>query len=217
MEIRWGGGGGGGGGGSSNASTFVPRNSEYKPKNLEIKGFVTNWNTNEGSLDEGEAHAYITRLFAGLPRSAELFNTQRSLAVTRGRLVQKKLLLYFSDAAVECKVMKRDALTAVKAFVEINAPGGAANCFVAVEPPQFKKISNAQMGKAKGVLLMHIEEANLKIEWTSGTIYLKTSDHPRPVFLCSCYNGTWKVEETRMLAASNQELTKAHFLEEMAR
>ena len=57
LETEWksagGGGGGGGGGGSSNASTFVPRNSEYKPKYLEIKGFVTNWNTNEGSLDEG--------------------------------------------------------------------------------------------------------------------------------------------------------------------
>ena len=74
LETEWksagGGGGGGGGGGSSNASTFVPKNSEYKPTYLEIRGFVTNWKTNEGSLDEGEAHAYITRLFAGLPRSA---------------------------------------------------------------------------------------------------------------------------------------------------
>ena len=42
--------------------------------------------------------------------------------------------------------MKRDALTVVKAFVEVNVPGGAANCYVSVEPPQFKKISNAQMG-----------------------------------------------------------------------
>ena len=73
------------------------------------------------------------------------------------------------------------------------------------------------MGKAKGVLLLHLEEANLKIEWASGTIFLKTAEHPRPVFLCSCRNGNWKVEEARMLAASNQELTKAHFLEEMAR
>ena len=221
LETEWkatgGGGGGGGGGGSSNASTYVPKNSEYKPKYLEIKGFVTNWNTNEGSLDEGEAHAYLSRLFANIPRGAELFNSQRSLAVTRGRLVRNKLLLYFSDAAVESKDMKRDALAVAKTFVEGNAPGGSANCSVAVEPPQYNNISNALMGKAKGVLLRHIEEPNLTNEWMSGTIYLKTPEYPRPVFLCSCYNGSWKVEETRMLAASNQELTKTHFLEEMAR
>ena len=101
------------------------------------------------------------RLFANVPRGAELFNSQRSLAVTRGRVVQNKLLLYFSDAVVESKEMKRDALAVAKTFVEGNAPGGSANCFVAVEPPQYKKISNALMGKAKGVLLRHIEEPNL--------------------------------------------------------
>ena len=59
LENEWksngGGGGGGGGGGSGSVSTNVP--SEYKPKYLEIKGFVTNWSTNEGSLDEAQAKA----------------------------------------------------------------------------------------------------------------------------------------------------------------
>ena len=75
--------------------------------------------------------------------------------------MQKKLLLYFSDAAVESKEMKRDALAVAKTFVEGSAPGRSANYFVAVEPAQYKNISNALMGKAKGVLLRHIEEPNL--------------------------------------------------------
>ena len=72
LETEWkaagGGGGCGGGGGSSNASTYVSKSPEYKPKYLEIKGLVSNRKTNEGSLDEGGAHAYITSLFAGIPR-----------------------------------------------------------------------------------------------------------------------------------------------------
>ena len=131
--------------------------------------------------------------------------------------MQKKLLLWFSEEAVEDKKLRVKALANARAYVEKEPPGGSSSSFVAIEPPQFKKIANGLVGKAKGIITRHVPEAQLKIEWMTGTIYIKTPQDPRPMHLCSCYNGVWTISENRMLVASQQELTKVHFLEEMAR
>ena len=72
------------------------------------------------------------------------------------------------------------------------------------------------MGKTKALLFMGVFEIQLKVEWASGTFYYKGEGMAKPKFVMSQYNGKWKIEEPTLMAASNNDISKAFFMEELA-
>ena len=108
------------------------------------------------------------------------------------------------------------ALGLVKKFVEANPPGGGTSGFAILEPAPARKASNLIMGRAKGVLSRYISPELLKMEWSSGVIYVKVKDQKHPTRLMSQYQGKWSIDDAVLACFTDNKLTKTSFLDEVS-
>ena len=72
------------------------------------------------------------------------------------------------------------------------------------------------MGRAKGILSEYIPEEKLRVEFTSGYIYVCVDGKPKPTYVMNQFQGKWTIDEKTLLSITDNKLSKSDFLEEMA-
>ena len=176
-----------------------------------MKGWTV-FETGEGALEDDEVAAWFAA-FQTCGEVSSFFDLDRSRGSYAGRYAIKVLKFYFTEET-QRDSLRGKALAALKEYA-LKAPPSPRNCYCVMEPSPVKRHQNVRMGRAKGLLIKHIPEQYLRMEWATATIYIKPPGKGT-LLLCQWNLKTgWKAQDSLMREASQDELNAANVVREM--